>query len=1180
MRLLGEPEVLLDGHPVALRPGKQQELLVALALTPGAPVSADRLVDFLWSETPPASAATTLRGLVSRLRTLLGGEAGPVDRRGTGYVLDVAAADVDLHLFADLTARGRAAHAAGDPSRALSDFDAALALWRGSALGPVADEPFAKATAQRLTESRLDATEDAAHAEVALGRASAAVARLDPHLTQHPLRERACGLLMRALARLGRQADALAAYRSLRTTLATELGVDPTPELQELRNAILQQRAETSSPEPTTEFGDTVAFLFTDIESSTRRWEGDPETMATALADHDRRLAQACEQAGGRVFSHTGDGLCAAFPTAAAALNAAVAGQIALSGAAGPCSSLKVRMGVHVGAVERRAGNFFGPTLNRTARLMSVAGGGQVLCSAIAAGLAADRLGEGLGLRDLGEVRLPDLARPERVYQLTHPQLSTEFPALAVGGGPRTNLPNPLTTFVGRDELLAEATQALRTERLVTLSGPGGAGKTRLAVEVARSCLGERRDGAWFVDLSPLRDPELLPRHVAFAIGLDASALDGANKPLLGALTDALRHRHMLLVLDNCEHLVDAAANLAHALLSNCPDVVVLATSREVLAVPGETMIRVAGLALPGEGDTGADRLGRSEAVTLFCRRAAESTPGFALTDANAEAVARICVQLDGIPLALELAAARTRLLGARQLAARLNSLEFLSGGPRTADPRHRTLAATIAWSHDLLPEPERIVLRRLAVFPGSWTPGAAEAVAGKGTDTLEGPPPAEIFDIVSRLVDKSMVLPVPPTDAWAEHEEPRYRLLETIRQFAAARLDDVGETDATLARLHGHLVAVVEEGWPHEVLGAQRMRRLHPELDNVRAVLQWCLARGDDEAILALTVPLHSFWEYSASAEGIVWMRRAVTVSPALNPEGAVFARNCLALLMLNVAGEALDTREPLLWEAVALAEKCGASIAGGIAACMLADVLISAGRETEAHEAIVRAEELFRASPDFGAEYVLLEGARQPMMAGKWDVARSLLRDIIARASRRPEDGFVPLAQGLLALADAAEGRADTALETADSAVVAARAFPVRQVLTMALARAVEVRLVLGREQEVAAVLDELLAVLREQGSRRWVAESLELAAVVLATVDPDTAGRCLGAAAALRDAMGEHGWIIPDLAAMVANAEYVVAGALAERAPAARRDGAAMHFGEVLALARTTLAAVPTG
>ncbi|MGH9036680.1 MAG: BTAD domain-containing putative transcriptional regulator, partial [Acidimicrobiia bacterium] len=531
VRLLGAPEVLVAGTVVQIGSAKQRALLAALALEPGAVLSPERLVDVLWGEDPPESAAGTLRSLVYRLRKALaaadGDESEPLRGRGSGYVLDVEPEAVDADRFERLSATGRDALAAGDPRLAADVLRTALDLWRGPALGELASWPAFGATARRLDEARLDVTEDLVEAELALDRPGDALARLEVHVAAQPLRERAWGQLMLALYRLGRQVDALRAYQEVRAVLAEELGIEPTPALRELEMAILHQRPElTPSPAPATaprNFGDTVAFLFTDIAASTRRWEGDPEAMAADLARHDKLLTEACERTGGRVFNHTGDGLCAVFPTASAAIAAAVGGQVALAaeqwGPEARSEPLRVRMGVHVGVAERRAGNYFGPTLNRTARLMASASGGQVVCSAAAADLAFDQLPEQVTLLDLGEHRLADLGRPERILQVAHPSLPADFAPLRTGDAPRHNLPTALTSFVGRAGEISRVAEVLVASRLVTLTGPGGAGKTRLALAVAGAVMDKFPDGVWFVELAPVRDPALVGQVVAAALG-------------------------------------------------------------------------------------------------------------------------------------------------------------------------------------------------------------------------------------------------------------------------------------------------------------------------------------------------------------------------------------------------------------------------------------------------------------------------------------------------------------------------------------------------------------------------------------------------------------------------------------------------------------------------------------
>ncbi|HEV3364577.1 MAG TPA: BTAD domain-containing putative transcriptional regulator, partial [Acidimicrobiia bacterium] len=454
MRLLGVFEVAAGGRVLEIGSPKQRRLLALLAVNLNRPVPLDVIVDVLWPDGPPASAHSTLQSLVSRLRMELGAEGTRLRLREAGYVLEADPGQVDARRFEDRASQGRDAAARGDPERAAELFGEALGLWRGPALADLADtDPF-RPEAVRLEEARLGVVEDLAEAELALGRPAPALARLEPHVEANPLRERAWGQRMVALYRLGRQADALRAYQGLRRLLGEELGLEPTPALRQLEQQILVQSPELDPLPPQApaarEAAETEAFLFTDIEASTRRWEGDQDAMARDLGRHDLLLSQAVESAGGHVFSHTGDGLCAAFPTASAALSAALAGQQALLAAewAGT-APLRVRMAVHAGAAERGGGTYLGPTLNRTARLLALASGGQVLCSQAGAELARDRLPRGVTLLDLGEHRLADLSRPERVYQLLHPDLPASFPPLRSPETRRHNLPLSLSSFVG-----------------------------------------------------------------------------------------------------------------------------------------------------------------------------------------------------------------------------------------------------------------------------------------------------------------------------------------------------------------------------------------------------------------------------------------------------------------------------------------------------------------------------------------------------------------------------------------------------------------------------------------------------------------------------------------------------------------------------------------------------------
>ena len=476
----------------------------------------------------------------------------------------------------------------------------------------------------------------------------------------------------------------------------------------------------------------TVTFLFTDIEGSTKLWELYPDAMKVALARHDIILRQAIESHGGVVFKTVGDAFCAAFSSAPAAVEAALAAERALfSERWGETGAVRTRAALHTGNAESREGDYFGPTLNRVARLLSTGYGGQILLSLPAQELVRDHLPEGTELRDLGEHRLKDLIRPERIYQLAAWGLPADFPPLRALDPQRTNLPIQPTSFIGRRQEMAEVRRLLTATRLLTLTGTGGVGKTRLALHVAADLVDAYRDGVWLVELASVTDPALVLQAVAAALGVR----EQPGRPLRDTLIDFLDARHLLLVLDNCEHLVAACAQLADAVLHACPTVTILATSREALGVGGELTWRVPSLPAPdAQHPPPLEHLTQYEAVRLFIDRAVFALPSFTVTNANAPAVAQICWRLDGISLAIELAAARVKLLAPEQIAARLDDrFRLLTGGSRTALPRQQTLRAAIDWSYDLLSEPERTLLRRLSVFAGGWTLEGAEAVCGDG---------------------------------------------------------------------------------------------------------------------------------------------------------------------------------------------------------------------------------------------------------------------------------------------------------------------------------------------------------------------------------------------------------------------------------------------------------------
>ncbi len=504
----------------------------------------------------------------------------------------------------------------------------------------------------------------------------------------------------------------------------------------------------------------TVTFLFTDIEGSTRLWQQFPDAMGTALLRHHALLTASIERHGGYLFQLIGDACCAAFVVASDGLAAALEAQHALRTERWDgVDRLSVRMALHTGAAEVREGEFksgeyvSGITLSRVSRILSAGHGDQVLLSSITAELVRDHLPREVSLRDLGQHLLRDLAQPQRIFQLAAPGLRIEFPALRALHAPPHNLPIPLTSFIGREVELATIRDQLRLTRLLTLSGPGGSGKTRLSVQAASSVFGEFADGAWFVELAPVADATFLPSAVASTFGLRE---EGLRKPE-EVLMDFLKDKHVLLVIDNCEHLVEAVAHLAHRLLARCPAITILTTTREALGIPGELIFPVRPLTMPEEGAiplAEAEGLLQYESARLFIDRAVAVRPSFAVDRQNVSSIAEICIRLDGIPLAIELAAARAKLLSVQQILARLNDrFRLLTGGSRTAMPRQQTLRAAIDWSFDLLSAPERALLIRLSVFAGGCTLVAAEAVATGGEIEL-----ADVLELLSHLVNKSLV--------------------------------------------------------------------------------------------------------------------------------------------------------------------------------------------------------------------------------------------------------------------------------------------------------------------------------------------------------------------------------------------------------------------------------------
>ena len=728
----------------------------------------------------------------------------------------------------------------------------------------------------------------------------------------------------------------------------------------------------------------------------------------------------------------------------------------------------------------------------------------------------------------------------------------------------RDNLPTALTPFVGRAGELEELQGLVAANRLLTLTGPGGVGKTRLALEVAATVRDAFPDGVWLADLTPVTEGAMVAPVIAAGIGLLVAELAQDAGDIEAALAERLEDRRILVVLDNCEQVVAAAAATVHALLQSCPGLVVVATSREPLSVTGEVVFAVPPLSLPGGEDAGPGALLRFDSVALFCARAHAADRTFALSDANAEAVVRICRRLDGLPLALELAAARARVLGTKDLAQQLDDrFATLGPGPRTAPPRQQTLRATLDWSHDLLSPSERVVFRRLGVFPATFDLDAVRAVASREA----------IPDFV-RLVDKSLVTVV------SEDSGSRYLLLESVRAYALDRLDASGgvveaqraHRDAFLRR--ARMLVEDDESW----LKAEHFRRVHSDYANFMSALEWSWTAGDHDEAVWICAALMMYWVLSGHPEGCDWMERAagVSVSSPAMVRPATFARGALAVLLRNFRGDDQGRPSALIAEALAVADAGADAYARAFARLRAIDLAIVTGHLDEARQHLRGGEEAFRAvGPRTQAVYDL-GWVMVALAGGDFEAAaRALERPLqLLRAAGDTHMLLLPMAQGQAALLRAQAGDA-SALQLATEAVAATRRSPVPQAAVMALARAVEVAVLLGRVHDARPLLLDLLETLRQLGARRWVAEAQELAAIILGNDDPDTAALALGAARRLRTALNEPSGPVFLLAGCLEATVDRVCGALGPAAfLAAESEGATLPVDAALARVATRL------
>ena len=613
-----------------------------------------------------------------------------------------------------------------------------------------------------------------------------------------------------------------------------------------------------------------VTFLFTDIEGSTKLAQEYPVDMPVLLARHNGILRHEIEARNGFVFQVVGDSFCASFHQASDAVQAALEAQQRLQNESWSPAPIKVRMGIHTGAAQLEADARENPykgyaTLALAQRIMSAGHGGQILISESTHQDIQDTLPAKVQLKDLGERRLKDVLRIEHLYQLSSPNLASEFPALKTLDLFNHNLPAQLTSFIGREKEMDEVKNLIAGNRIVTLTGSGGAGKTRLSLQVAVECLNQFSNGVWLLELAPITDPALVPQTLLSIFNLR----EDSHRTTVEVLMEYLRAKNMLLLLDNCEHLIEACAPLSERLLQACPNLKILASSREALGIAGEISYRVPSLQAPNPAELPPlEELGKMDSVRLFMDRATTSKPDLTLTEDNASFIAQICFRLDGIPLAIELAASRVKALTPEQIASRLDDrFRLLTGGSRTALPRQQTLRAMIDWSYSLLSEDEKTLFRRLAVFVGGWTLEAAESVCRVDNSGLD------ILDLLTRLVDKSLVLITESVSGM------RYHRLETIRQYSREKFFETDEVEALRDRHLNYFVQFAEQA-DENLKGSEQLtwqKLMSAEQDNLRAALEWGFSKNPYSA-LRIVGAANLFWTAAGySAEGFRWTQKAL---------------------------------------------------------------------------------------------------------------------------------------------------------------------------------------------------------------------------------------------------------------------------------------------------------------
>ena len=903
----------------------------------------------------------------------------------------------------------------------------------------------------------------------------------------------------------------------------------------------------------------TVTLAFTDIEGSTSLLQALGDRYPEMLADHHRLIREAFARHGAVERGSAGDGLYFVFPAARGAVQAAVDAQLAIASRAWPDGIvIRDRMGLHTGEPWSASEGYVGLDVHRAARICAAGHGGQILISQMTRDLIVEDLRPPMGVIDLGVHRLRSLDTALRLYQVTGPGLAADFPPPRTTETRRNNLKLEVTSFIGREREIEQATRMLGESPLLTLTGPGGVGKTRVGLRLARMLLDQFEDGAWIVECGSLTDQAFVLPSIVSTIGLT----EPTGRSLLAAIVDHLKGKRLLLVLDDCDPVLAACAELAEALVRSCSAVRIVVTSREALGVPGEAILPIASLMTPEAGSTVvALDLGAVDACRLFVERARAVQPTFALTAQNARAVAQLCRRLDGMPLAIELAAARVRTLPVEQIAARLDDrFRLLTGGSRAAVARHQTLRATIDWSYDLLTEPERAVLRRLSVFAGGATLEAAEAVcAGDSADSIE------ILDVLGRLVEKSLVF-TDPTLA-----EARFKLLETVREYARGRLVEAGEGDATLRRHRDWYLALVDEASPAFFHGPEPvdwLRRLDREHEDLRAVLEWCLDQpGEGRAGLRIAAGLWRYWEIRGHlTEGRGWLER---MERAMDGDVSPLRANALtgagSLAFIQGDFRAASTFHEA---SLALHRQIGDRQSVAYAANNLANTVVQLGDHPRARalyeEVIVQLRELGDVR---GVAFGSINLAEVATLQGDLDTARAMNEQILVTIRELGDQWMEAFALDSFGRAMSRAGDREAARSLHIEALAILEKIGDRRGVARVLTQLADLAMSAGDAPRARELFSQSLAIRQDLGDMPGLASAMENLAGALATDDPEAASRLDGAAEALRGAIRA---IVPPQAAAahdqrLADLETRLGS---DRFETARREGRLMTPNEALA------------